>query len=125
MYLIQLGSRTSFELEFEFQDAASSKIGGYILRSRTSFSLEKKFLETSRYFSRMCPTPKYYCFHPGTLCKCKMQISKLNTPPEATRGSDKKNTSDLTTRCVQNLFLEKETRPRTEAFKSHHSTEHS
>ena len=21
-------------------------------------------------FSQTCPTPKYYCFHPGALCKC-------------------------------------------------------
>ena len=29
-----------------------------------------------------------------------MQMSKLNSPLEATRGSDKKDTSDLTVGCV-------------------------
>ena len=47
---------------------------------------------------------------------------KLNSLLEATRGSDKKDTSHLTIRCVQKLFLERETRPRTEAFKSHYVT---
>ena len=58
-------------------------------------------------------------------------MSKLNSLLEATRGSDKKDTSDLqqaqgpktprpTIGCVQILFLDGETRPRTEVFKSHH-----
>ena len=55
-----------------------------------------------------------------------MQMTKLNSLLEAARGSDKKDTSNLTIGCVHHsdvsikLFLQGETRPRTEAFKSHH-----
>ena len=83
------------------------------LSSMTSFSLlHKILLFSSRYF---------------------MQMSKLNSLLEATRGLDEKeniqlncqmspcgvDTSNLTIRCLLKLFLEGEARPRTEAFKSH------
>ena len=34
----------------------------------------------------------------------EMQMNKLNSPLEATRGSDKKDTSDLTVGCVHHSY---------------------
>ena len=73
--------------------------------SRTSFSLEFRVLDTAG-----CVLHQNICFHPGTFANT-LQMNKLNSLLEATRGSDRKDTSDLTMGCVQKLFLEGETRP--------------
>ena len=85
---------------------------------RGQFLLEEEFLDTSSSLVRCVLHQNIIVFIP-VLYANAMQMSKLNSLLEATRGSDKKDTSDLTIRCVQKLFLEGETRPRTEAFKSH------
>ena len=77
------------------------------VRGRVSPS--RKFLDTDvSYIKILLFSSRYF-----------LQMSKLNSLLEATRGSDKKDTSDLTIRCVQKLFFEGETRPRTSVFKSH------
>ena len=98
------------------------------LSSRKSFSLEEEFLDTSDSLVR-CVLHQNNIVFIQALYENAMQINKLNSLLEATRGSDKKDTSNLTIACVhhsdqtigfvQKLFPGGETRSRTEVFKSH------
>ena len=90
------------------------------LSSRTSFSLEEEFLDTPNNLVG-CVLHQNIIVFIQVLYANAMQMSKLNSLLEATRGLDKKDTSnltigyvhhsDLTIGCVQKLFLEGETRP--------------
>ena len=65
------------------------------LSSRTSFSLGEEFLDISDSLVRWFLHQNIIVFI-QVLYANAMQMSKLNTLLEATRASDKKDTSDLT-----------------------------
>ena len=88
------------------------------LSSSTSFSLKKEFLGTSNSLVR-CILHQNIIVFIQVLYANAMKMSKLNLLLETTMGSDKKDPSNLTIGCIQKLFLEGETHPQTEVFKSH------
>ena len=69
------------------------------LRSRMSFSYEEEFLDTSDSLVRYVLHQNIIVFI-QVLYANAMQMSKLNSLLDATRGLDKMDTSDLTIRCV-------------------------
>ena len=73
------------------------------LSSRTSFSLEEEFLDTSDSLVG-CVLHQNIIVFIQVLYANAMQMSKLNSLLEATRESDKKDTSDVTIRCVHMVW---------------------
>ena len=74
------------------------------LSSRTRFYLEEEFLDTSDSLVR-CVLHQSIIVFIQVLYANAMQMSKLNSLLEATRGSDKKDTSDLTIRLCPLFWL--------------------
>ena len=66
---------------------------------RTSLSLEEEFLDICDSLVR-CVLRQNIIVFIQVLYANAMQMSKLNLLLKATRGLDKKDTSDLTIRCV-------------------------
>ena len=88
------------------------------LSSRTTFFLQEEFLDTSDSLVG-CVLHQNIIGFIQVLYVNAMQMSKLNSLLDATMGLDKKDTFNLTMGCAQKLFLQGESRPRTEVFKSH------
>ena len=79
--------------------ALSHNVAPEYLSLRISFSLKEQFLETSNSLVG-CVLHQNIIVCIQVLYANAMQMSKLNLLLEATRGSDKKDTSDLTIKCV-------------------------